>query len=146
MRPAGHAPRTAGRAHGARPGDGGRARLVPLGLAALAFLLALIQRPGEATSDTKIGLHVDPVGFLGDVLSAWSPTEDLGHVQGGQYGGYLFPMGPFFALGRLVGLSPWLVQRLWLGPLPAPPPRGGVRVLGAMLGPPPRGPPGPGRG
>ena len=61
--------------------------------------------PGCASSDTKIDLHVDPVGFLGDVASAWSSTGDLGHVQGGQYGGYLFPMGPFFALGHALGLG-----------------------------------------
>ena len=108
-------------------------RLLPPGLAALAFLLALIQRPGEASSDTKIGLHVDPIGFLGDVASAWSATEDLGHVQGGQYGGYLFPMGPFFALGRLIGLSPWLVQRLWLGLVLALAAWGTVRLLDALL-------------
>ena len=105
-----------------------------LGLAALAFALAVAQRPGEASSDTKIGLHVDPVGFLGDVASAWSPTEDLGHVQGGQYGGYLFPMGPFFALGRLAGLDPWLVQRLWLGAVLALAAWGTVRLLDSLLG------------
>ena len=71
----------------------------------LAFVLALAQRPGLASSDTKIDLHVDPAGFLGDVASAWSSTGDLGHVQGGQYGGYLFPMGPFFALGHALGLG-----------------------------------------
>ena len=43
---------------------------------------------------------------LADVASAWSSTGDLGHVQGGQYGGYLFPMGPFFALGHLLGVGP----------------------------------------
>src|SRR3954469_25922157 len=78
------------------------------GLAAFAFLIALAQRWGTATSDTKIDLHVDPLGFLGDVAAAWSPTYDLGHVQGGQYGGYLLPMGPFFALGNLLGLPDWL--------------------------------------
>ena len=109
-------------------------RLVLPGLAALAFVIALIQRPGRATSDTKIGLHVDPVGFLGDVAAAWSPTEDLGHVQGGQYGGYLFPMGPFFALGRLLGLSPWLVQRLWLGLVLALAVWGMVRLMDALAG------------
>ncbi|MEA2310667.1 MAG: arabinofuranan 3-O-arabinosyltransferase, partial [Solirubrobacteraceae bacterium] len=108
-------------------------RLVAPGLAALAFALALIQRPGLATSDTKIGLHVDPVGFLSNVASAWSPTEDLGHVQGGQYGGYLFPMGPFFALARLIGLSPWLAQRLWLGTVLAFAAWGVVRLLDALL-------------
>ena len=108
-------------------------RLIPLGLAAFAFVIALGQRPGQATSDTKISLQVDPVGFLGHVAAAWSPTEDLGHVQGGQYGGYLFPMGPFFALGRLAGLSPWLVQRLWLGAVLALAAWGTVRLLDALL-------------
>ena len=108
-------------------------RLISPGLAALAFVLAIIQRPGEASSDTKIGLHVDPLGFLGDVAAAWSPTEDLGHVQGGQYGGYLFPMGPFFALGRLIGLEPWLVQRLWLGTVLAFAAWGTVKLLDALL-------------
>src|ERR671913_2409060 len=107
--------------------------LITPGLAVLAFVLALAQRPGRATSDTKIGLHVDPVSFLADVASAWSPTEDLGHVQGGQYGGYLFPMGPFFALGRLAGLSPWLVQRLWLGAVLAVAAWGVVRLVDAMV-------------
>ncbi len=65
-------------------------------------------------TDTKIDLHVDPSGFVSDVASAWSSTGDLGHVQGGQYGGYLFPMGPFFALAHALGAAPWLVQRLWL--------------------------------
>src|SRR6187455_1137560 len=90
-------------------------RILPAALAGLALVLALVQRPGLASSDTKIDLHVDPVGFLADVASAWSSTGDLGHVQGGQYGGYLFPMGPFFALGHALGAAPWLVQRLWLG-------------------------------
>jgi arabinofuranan 3-O-arabinosyltransferase len=107
-----------------------------LALAALAFALALWQRPGVATSDTKIDLHVDPVGFLGDVAALWSPTGDLGHVHGGQYSGYLFPMAPFFALGRLAGLEPWLVHRLWLGALLALAAVGGARLAGALL---PRG-------
>src|SRR3954471_8960698 len=92
-----------------------RDRLIPLGLAAFCFAVGLWQRPGLATADTKIDLHVDPGRFLGDVASVWSPTGDLGHVQGGQYSGYLFPMGPFFAAGHALGLPDWLVQRLWLG-------------------------------
>src|SRR5439155_5317405 len=95
---------------------------------------ALVQRPGVTTSDTKIDLHVDPVGFLADVAAAWSPTADLGHVQGGQYGGYLLPMGPWFALGRLLGLPDWLVQRLWLGTILALAAWGIVRLLDALLG------------
>ena len=102
-------------------------------LTALAFLLALIQRPGRATSETKIDLHVDPVGFLADAASLWSPTADLGHVHGGQYSGYLFPMGPFFALGDLAGLPAWLVQRLWLGAVLAVAAWGVVRLVDAMV-------------
>ena len=106
---------------------------LPLGLAAAAYLLALLQRPGFASSDTKIDLHVDPGGFLADVASVWSPTGSLGHVQGGQYSGYLWPMAPFFALGDLIGLSPWLVQRLWLGTLLALAAWGTVRLVDALL-------------
>src|SRR3954452_21058001 len=111
-----------------------RRRSLEAALAALSLLIALIQRPGLASSDTKIDLHVDPVGFLGDVAAAWSPTYDLGHVQGGQYGGYLLPMGPFFALGHLLGLADWLVQRLWLGALLAIAAVGAVRLMDALLG------------
>ena len=106
---------------------------LPLGLAAAAYVLALLQRPGRASSDTKIDLHVDPLGFLADVASVWSPTGSLGHVQGGQYSGYLWPMAPFFALGDILGLSPWLVQRLWLGTLLALAAWGTVRLLDALL-------------
>ena len=111
-----------------------RGRVVEVALAALAFLLALLQRPGWTLTDTKIDLHVDPAGFLGDVLSAWSDTSDLGHVQGGQYGGYAFPMAPFFALGHAFGAAPWLVQRLWLGLVLALAAWGAVRLAGVLAG------------
>src|SRR3954471_5058193 len=110
-----------------------RDKWVPLALAAGCYLLALLQRPGLASSDTKIDLHVDPSGFLGDVASVWNPTGSLGHIQGGQYGGYLWPMGPFFALLHEIGLSPWLIQRLWLGTLLAIGAWGVVRLLDALL-------------
>ena len=112
-----------------------RGRTLPAALAALALVLALVQRPGRASSDTKIDLHVDPGGFLADVASAWSSTGDLGHVQGGQYGGYLFPMGPFFALGHALGGAPWLVQRLWLALVLALAAWGAVRLMDELAGP-----------
>jgi len=108
-------------------------RLIPLSLVVGAYALALLQRPGLATSDTKIDLHVDPVGFLSRVAAVWSPTQGLGHVQGGQYGGYLWPMGPFFAVLHSIGLGPWLVQRLWLGTLIALAAWGAVRLLDVLL-------------
>ena len=42
---------------------------MPAVLGAVAFLLAFAQRPGWATADTKVNLHVDPGRFLADVAS-----------------------------------------------------------------------------
>src|SRR3712207_7488577 len=81
-----------------------RERLHLAGLVALAYVLALLQRTGEVVADTKVDLYVDPAGFLADVASAWTPTGQLGHVFGGQYGGHLFPMAPWFAGGEAIGL------------------------------------------
>ena len=53
---------------------------VPLLLGLVAYALAFIQRPGLATADTKINLHVDPGRFLGDVASMWTSTGQLGGV------------------------------------------------------------------
>ena len=70
-----------------------------------------------------------------DVASSWTPTGDLGHVQGGQYGGYLFPMGPFFALGDLARAPP-VARRTGCGSARCSrSPRGAtVRLLDALLG------------
>ena len=105
-----------------------------LGFAVLGFALAFWQRPGWATSDTKIDLHVDPGSFLSEVASVWSPSIDLGAVQGAQYSGYLWPMGPAFALLHGLGLSPWVAQRIWLGALFAVSAWGMLRLLDAFLG------------
>jgi arabinofuranan 3-O-arabinosyltransferase len=109
-----------------------RNRAVPLALAALAFALALLQRPGWSSSDTKIDLHTDPIRFLGEITSLWTPSSGLGGVESAQYAGYLFPMGPFFALGHALGLGAWLVDRLWLGLLLAVGCWGMVRLAEAL--------------
>jgi hypothetical protein len=110
-----------------------RWRPLPLLLAGLAYAFAFVQRPGELVADTKIDLHVDPVGFLADAAAAWAPAGGLGQVQAGQYAGYLWPMGPFYALGDLAGLAPWVVHRLWLGTLLAIAAWGVVRLLDALV-------------
>src|SRR5436190_1600263 len=109
-----------------------RTHAVPLALAVLAFVLALLQRPGWSSSDTKIDLHTDPIRFLGEITSLWTPSSGLGGVESAQYAGYLFPMGPFFAVGHWLGLSDWLVDRLWLGLLLAVGCWGVVRLAEAL--------------
>ncbi|MEA2665095.1 MAG: arabinofuranan 3-O-arabinosyltransferase, partial [Candidatus Eremiobacteraeota bacterium] len=88
---------------------------IPLALAAAAFALALLQRPGLSSSDTKIDLHTRAAGLLADVAHLWTSTAGLGGVQSAQYSGYLFPMGPWFAGVHALGVSDWLADRLWLG-------------------------------
>lgn len=78
----------------------------------LLAVLAFVQDPGRIVADTKLDLVVDPVGLMARALNLWEPLGFAGQVQNQGYG-YLFPMGPFFALGELAGLPEWVVQRLW---------------------------------
>ncbi|TDE43671.1 DUF3367 domain-containing protein [Nonomuraea mesophila] len=79
-----------------------------LGLAVLAFTT----EPGRIISDTKIDLALDPIGWLERATHLWD-VQHFGQLQN-QIAGYLFPMGPFFALGEVAGLDAWVTQRLWL--------------------------------
>ncbi|MBD0281648.1 MAG: DUF3367 domain-containing protein [Thermoleophilaceae bacterium] len=108
--------------------------IVALAFAVASFALAFAQRPGEATSDTKIDLHVDPVAFLGQVASAWTPSTDLGAVHSAQYSGYLWPMGPLFAALHSIGLSPWVSHRFWLGLIFALSAWGVLKLVDALVG------------
>jgi arabinofuranan 3-O-arabinosyltransferase len=101
---------------------------------AFSFALAFWQKPGWATSDTKIDLHVDPSRFLHQVASVWASTTDLGEVHSAQYSGYLWPMGPFFAALHSIGLGAWVVQRLWLGLMFALSVWGLLRLLDVLIG------------
>ncbi|WP_237103920.1 alpha-(1-_3)-arabinofuranosyltransferase family protein [Nonomuraea sp. MG754425] len=104
----------AGRRTGAgrEVGEPARRRLWLL-LCCLGFgLLAFTTKPGHLISDTKMDLALNPVGWLERAAHLWD-LQHFGQLQN-QVAGYVFPMGPFFALGDLAGLAPWVTQRLWL--------------------------------
>ncbi|SEG65148.1 arabinofuranan 3-O-arabinosyltransferase [Nonomuraea solani] len=104
----------AGRRTGAgRPVGAPAKRRFWLLLCCLGFgLLAFTTKPGYLISDTKMDLALNPVGWLERAGHLWD-LQHFGQLQN-QVAGYIFPMGPFFALGDLAGVQPWVTQRLWL--------------------------------
>lgn len=94
--------------------DTARFRLRLLAGCVLLFGVAFIQSQGAVIADTKFDLVVTPFEFLERAMHLWDDEGAQGQLQNQAYG-YLWPMGPFFALGAGLGLPGWVIQRLWLG-------------------------------
>ena len=81
-------------------------------LYAVVAVLMLIQRPGEATYDTRAELTERPGSFLSGAFTLWHPESNFGEFQNQAYG-YLFPQGSWFVLADAIGAPGWVSQRLW---------------------------------
>jgi arabinofuranan 3-O-arabinosyltransferase len=103
-------------------------RLVAFSL--LLEVLPFVTAPGNIIADTKLDLVAGPARFLSRALTLWDPQQ-FGQLPD-QAVGYLFPMGPFFALGKLAALQPWVIQRLWIGAVLVTAFLGTVRLAGRL--------------
>src|SRR3712207_1431272 len=90
-----------------------RRRRGPVGLSLAMTALCFLQAPGRIIADTKLDLALDPFAFLQRATHLWDAHQAFGQIQN-QAVGYLVPMGPFYALGRLLLLPTWVVQRAWI--------------------------------
>ncbi|MGI5283714.1 alpha-(1-_3)-arabinofuranosyltransferase domain-containing protein [Nonomuraea polychroma] len=89
-----------------------RHRLRLLASCLLLVAIAFNTSTEKIIPETKLDMAVNPLGFLGRALHLWDGAY-FGHLQNQAYG-YLFPMGPFYALGLELGMEAWTVQRLWM--------------------------------
>ena len=87
-------------------------RYLTPGICLLLVLLPFVTAPGQIIADTKLNLAISPAGFLARALTLWDPQQ-FGGLQN-QAAGYVFPMGPFFVLGKLATVPDWITQRLWI--------------------------------
>ena len=111
------------RARAAPPCDRRGARSAAL--AALTILPLFLGGRGQVNADTKQYLYLDPVDLLERARSVWDSRVGGGAVTH-QAIGYLWPMGPYYALMDALGLPDWAAQRLWIGGLQL------VAALGAL--------------
>lgn len=103
-------------ATGAHVGAGARwitgPRLTAAAVYLVLLVLALLEQAGRVTADTRITVLLQPWEELRNAFTLWNGDLTLGELQNQGYG-YLFPMGPFFGLGELLHVPPWVTERVW---------------------------------
>lgn len=92
----------------------GRGRTGVWLLAAISYIPLLLTHTGSVGADTKTYLYLNPGKLLSRAPFLWDPGVGLGTVTH-QNIGYLFPMGPYYAVMDGLGLPDWVAQRIWMG-------------------------------
>ncbi|CAN5544940.1 alpha-(1-_3)-arabinofuranosyltransferase [soil metagenome] len=118
---------TAGRLIAQRVGSGRTItrrtnRLTYALFAAIAYLPALLTKPGRMPADTKLYLYLNPGRLIADAPYTWD-TRQFGGWVPHQTISYLWPQGPWYWFFDKLGAPDWVAHRLWIGSL---------LVLGAM--------------
>ena len=113
------------------PANAGASRWWLAGAFLVALALVIPDAFGRQFVDTKLDLTVSPFRLLGHLLNLWDPNGWFGFLQD-QYQGYAFPIAPFFAIGHLLAVPPWITERLWIAILMAVAFWGVVRLTEAM--------------
>jgi arabinofuranan 3-O-arabinosyltransferase len=83
-------------------------------LALVCYVPLLLTHRGKLGADTKTYLYINPGKLLSRAPFLWDPGVGLGTVTH-QNIGYLWPMGPYYAVMDWIGVPDWIAQRLWMG-------------------------------
>ncbi len=85
-------------------------------VAALAYVPALLTKPGRMPADTKLYLYLDPGRLVRDAPYTWD-TRQFGGWVPHQTIAYLWPQGPWYWTFERLGVPDWVAHRLWIGTL-----------------------------
>ena len=85
-------------------------------LALIAYLPALLTKPGRMPADTKLYLYLDPGRLITDAPFTWDTRQFAGWVPH-QTIAYLWPQGPWYWVFDTLGVPDWVAHRLWIGTL-----------------------------
>ncbi len=85
-------------------------------LALVAYVPALLTKPGRMPADTKLYLYLNPGRLIADAPFTWD-TRQFGGWVPHQTIAYLWPQGPFYWVFDQLGVPDWVAHRLWIGTL-----------------------------
>ncbi len=85
-------------------------------LALVAYLPALLTKPGRMPTDTKLFLYLDPGRLIADAPFTWD-TRQFGGWVPHQTIAYLWPQGPWYWVFETLSVPDWVAHRLWIGTL-----------------------------